>query len=181
MATEDQWHEVGERCAAAVVALGRMRAMIESNRLLAEQMYRVARSSSADVPDAPPREPSESLDARLALVVRALWGCGHAWFRSSRQVRELTHPAITPALAAGYDEHAVGIGTLLASSLPGGPEKMSRHTGEVLRQAMVESRRAIRALRAVQDPTLDIVADDLAEVVREIAGGPDTEPPAPSI
>jgi hypothetical protein len=172
MATADQWRVVGERCSEAVVALARVRALMESNRRFVSEVHRAAQSTSLDVPDLPSGEDVPGADNHYELLARTLWGCGHAWFRASREVKDLAAPRISPALAASFDEDAVGINTLIGARIADGPQRMGKHTAEVLRAAMTAARPAIRVLRAMEDPVLDVVADDLASVVRDIAGAP---------
>ena len=77
---------------------------------------------------------------------------------------------MSPALAAGYDEHIAGAGALVIVDPTGGANLLIKRVGDVMREAMPVIRAAIQVLRPVGEPDLVIVADDLTAVIQNLAG-----------
>lgn len=167
-----EWDVVGERCAEAIVALCRIRAVFESGQMVFDHTRRAAHVVSAD-PGERPRLALPDLDAHRDRLARALWGCGHVWLRASRESDGVPAPPLSPALAGGYDEHIAGAGALVAVDAAGGSNLLLKRVADVMREAMPVIRAAIQVLRPVGEPDLVIVADDLTAVIQSLA-----EPPA---
>jgi hypothetical protein len=168
-----QWEIVGERCADAIVALCRIRAVFESGQMVFDHARRTAQVLGLeDRPQIALPDLAEQRD-RLA---RALWGCGHAWRRASRESRSvICAPEISPSLAAGYDEHIAGAGSLVGVDPKAGANLLIKRVGDVMRESMPVLRAAIQVLRPVGEPDLVIVADDLTAVIANLAGAPGEE------
>ena len=166
-----EWEVVGERCADAIVALLRIRAVFESGQMVFDHTRRAAqvRSSSEDT-GARPQLALPDLDEHRDRLARALWGCGHVWRRASRAAEGVAAPEISPALAAGYDEHMAGAGALVSVHPAAGGNLLIQRVGDVMREAMPVMRAAIQVLRPVGEPDLVIVADDLTAVIQNLAG-----------
>jgi hypothetical protein len=165
-----EWDLVGERCADAIVALLRIRAVFESGQMVFDHTRRTAQVLSKDVGERP-QFALPDLEAHRDRLARALWGCGHAWRRASREAGDLvTAPDISPALAAGYDEHIAGAGALVAVDPAAGGNLLIKRVGDVMRESMPVIRAAIQVLRPVGEPDLVIVADDLTAVIQNLAG-----------
>lgn len=171
-ASAAEWELVGERCAGAIVALCRIRAVFESGQMVFDHTRRTARVLSRDAGERP-QFALPDLDAHRDRLARALWGCGHAWRRASREAEGVAVPEIGPALAAGYDEHIAGAGALVTVDPAGGSNLLIQRVGDVMRDAMPVIRAAIQVLRPVGEPDLVIVADDLTAVIQALAGAPD--------
>ena len=172
-ATVAEWELVGERCADAIVALCRIRAVFESGQMVFDHTRRTAQVVSRDGAGDRPQFALPDLDEHRDRLARALWGCGHAWRRASREAGGVTAPEISPALAAGYDEHIAGAGALVTVDPAGGSNLLIKRVGDVMRDAMPVMRAAIQVLRPVGEPDLVIVADDLTAVIQSLAGAPD--------
>jgi hypothetical protein len=169
-ATAADWDVIGERCADAIVALLRIRAVFESGQLVFDHTRRTAQVLSQDVGERP-QFALPDLEQHRDRLARALWGCGHAWRRASRATDgEVTAPEISPALAAGYDEHIAGAGALVSVDPAAGGNLLIQRVGDVMREAMPVIRAAIQVLRPVGEPDLVIVADDLTAVIQNLAG-----------
>jgi hypothetical protein len=164
-----EWDVVGERCADAIVALLRIRAVFESGQMVFDHTRRTAQVLSQDVGERPAFELPD-LAAHRDRLARALWGCGHAWLRASRESQNVGAPVISPALAAGYDEHIAGAGALVAVDPAAGGNLLIKRVGDVMRDAMPVIRAAIQVLRPVGEADLVIVADDLTAVIQNLAG-----------
>jgi len=165
-----EWEVVGERCAEAIVALCRIRAVFESGQMVFDHTRRTAQVLSSDV-GARPQFALPDLDEHRDRLARALWGCGHVWRRASREAPgEVAAPQISPSLAAGYDEHIAGAGALVAVDPVRGGNLLIQRVGDVMREAMPVIRAAIQVLRPVGEPDLVIVADDLTAVIQNLAG-----------
>ncbi|MDX6679032.1 MAG: hypothetical protein QOE31_3084 [Solirubrobacteraceae bacterium] len=166
----DSWEVVGERCADAIVALCRIRAVFESGQMVFDHARRTAQVlGQSERPQITLPDLAEQRD-RLA---RALWGCGHVWRRASRACDgALAAPEIGPALAAGYDEHIAGAGSLVGVDPQAGANLLIKRVSDVMREAMPVLRAAIQVLRPVGEPDLVIVADDLTAVIANLAGQP---------
>jgi hypothetical protein len=148
----EAWEVVGERCADAIVALCRIRAVFESGQMVFDHARRTAQV--------------------LGRPERPQWGCGHAWRRASRESDgAVAAPDIGPALAAGYDEHIAGAGSLVGVDPQAGANLLIKRVSDVMLEAMPVLRAAIQALRPVGEPDLVIVADDLTAVIANLAGG----------
>jgi hypothetical protein len=167
-----EWEVVGERCADAIVAVLRIRAVFESGQMVFDHTRRTAQVLSKDV-GARPQFALPDLDAHRDRLARALWGCGHVWRRASREAEGVDEPQIGPALAAGYDEHIAGAGALVAVDPAAGGNLLIQRVGDVMREAMPVLRAAIQVLRPVGEPDLVIVADDLTAVIQNLAGAPE--------
>jgi len=168
-----EWDVVGERCADAIVALLRIRAVFESGEMVFDHTRRTAQVLSQDVGERP-KFALPDLDAHRDRLARALWGCGHVWRRASRAADSgVAAPQITPALAAGYDEHIAGAGALVAVDPAAGGNLLIQRVGDVMGEAMPVIRAAIQVLRPVGEPDLVIVADDLTAVIQNLAGAPE--------
>lgn len=167
-----EWEVVGERCAEAIVALCRVRAVFESGQMVFDHARRTAQVLSSDT-GARPQFALPDLDEHRDRLARALWGCGHVWRRASRESGGVPAPEISPALAAGYDEHIAGAGALVAVDPAAGGNLLIKRVGDVMRDAMPVIRSAIQVLRPVGEPDLVIVADDLTAVIQALAGAPD--------
>jgi hypothetical protein len=167
-----EWEVVGERCADAIVALCRIRAVFESGQMVFDHTRRTAQVLSKDVGERP-RFALPDLDEHRDRLARALWGCGHVWRRASREAEGVAAPQINPALAAGYDEHIAGAGALVAVDPAAGGNLLIQRVGDVMREAMPVLRAAIQVLRPVGEPDLVIVADDLTAVIQNLAGAPE--------
>ena len=164
-----EWEVVGERCADAIVALLRIRAVFESGQMVFDHTRRAAQVRSADA-GARPQFALPDLDEHRDRLSRALWGCGHVWRRASRAAAGVAAPEISPALAAGYDEHIAGAGALVSVDPAAGGNLLIQRVGDVMRDAMPVIRAAIQVLRPVGEPDLVIVADDLTAVIHNLAG-----------
>ena len=104
----EQWEVVGERCGDAIVALCRIRSVFESGQMVFEHAHRTAQVLGRD--DRPQITLPDLAEQRDRLA-RALWG----WRRAARESEsELATPQISPALAAGFDQHIAGAGSLVA-------------------------------------------------------------------
>ncbi len=167
-----EWEAVGERCAAAIVALCRIRAVFESGQMVFDHTRRTAQVLSRDAGERP-QFALPDLDEHRDRLARALWGCGHVWRRASREAEGVTAPQISPALAAGYDEHIAGAGALVSVDPAAGGNLLIRRVGDVMQESMPVIRAAIQVLRPVGEPDLVIVADDLTAVIQALAGAPD--------
>jgi hypothetical protein len=167
-----EWEVVGERCAEAIVALCRIRAVFESGQMVFDHTRRTAQVLSQDTGDRP-QVALPDLDAHRDRLARALWGCGHVWRRASRECQGVAAPQIDPALAAGYDEHIAGAGVLVTVDPAAGGNLLIQRVGDVMREAMPVIRAAIQVLRPVGEPDLVIVADDLTAVIQTLAGAPE--------
>ena len=75
---------VGERCAEAIVALCRIRAVFESGQMVFDHTRRTAQVLSRDAGERP-QFALPDLDEHRDRLARALWGCGHVWRRASRE------------------------------------------------------------------------------------------------
>ena len=96
-----EWELAGERCADAIVALCRIRAVFESGQMVFDHTRRTAQVRSSDTGERP-QFALPDLDAHRDRLARALWGCGHVWRRASRESGgRVAAPQISPALAAG--------------------------------------------------------------------------------
>jgi hypothetical protein len=168
-----EWEVVGERCADAIVALCRIRAVFESGQMVFDHARRTAQVLSRDTAGERPAFALPDLDEHRDRLARALWGCGHVWRRASRESDGVPAPQISPALAAGYDEHIAGAGALVAVDPAAGGNLLITRVGDVMREAMPVIRSAIQILRPVGEPDLVIVADDLTAVIQALAGAPD--------
>jgi len=166
-----EWEVVGERCAEAIVALCRIRAVFESGQMVFDHTRRTAQVLSRDTGERPTFALPD-LDEHRDRLARALWGCGHVWRRASREAAGVAAPQISPALAAGYDEHIAGAGALVAVDPAGGGNLLIQRVGDVMREAMPVIRATIQVLRPVGEPDLVIVADDLTAVIQSLAGAP---------
>jgi len=168
----EAWEIVGERCADAIVALCRIRAVFESGQMVFDHTRRSARVLSSDrAADERPAFTLPDLEAHRDRLARALWGCGHAWRRAARESGgRVAAPQIGPDLAAGYDEHIAGAGALVAVDPAGGGNLLIRRVADVMQEAMPVIRAAIQVLRPVGEPDLVIVADDLTAVIHNLAG-----------
>ncbi len=168
-----EWEVVGERCADAIVALCRIRAVFESGQMVFDHTRRAAQVRSEGAGERP-QFALPDLDEHRDRLARALWGCGHVWRRAARESADgVPAPAISPALAAGYDEHIAGAGALVAVDPTAGGNLLIKRVGDVMREAMPVIRAAIQILRPVGEPDLVIVADDLTAVIQNLAGAPD--------
>ena len=171
-ATTDGWEIVGERCAEAIIALCRVRAVFESGQMVFDHARRTAQVRGQDRPVMTLPDLAEQRD-RLA---RALWGCGHVWRRASRECGStLAAPEVDPALAAGYDELVAGAGALVGVDPQAGANLLIKRVSDVMREAMPVLRSAIQVLRPSGEPDLVIVADDLTAVIANLAGAPDEQ------
>ena len=128
-----EWEVVGERCAEAIVALCRIRAVFESGQMVFDHTRRTAQVLSRDAGERPTFALPD-LDAHRDRLARALWGCGHAWRRASREAEGVAAPQISPALAAGYDEHIAGAGALVTVDPAGGGNLLIQRVGDVMRE-----------------------------------------------
>jgi hypothetical protein len=165
----EAWEVVGERCADAIVALCRIRAVFESGQMVFDHARRTAQVLGR--PERPQIALPDLAEQRDRLA-RALWGCGHAWRRASRESDgAVAAPDIGPALAAGYDEHIAGAGSLVGVDPQAGANLLIKRVSDVMLEAMPVLRAAIQALRPVGEPDLVIVADDLTAVIANLAGG----------
>jgi hypothetical protein len=169
-ATAADWEVVGERCADAIVALCRIRAVFESGQMVFDHTRRTAQVLSRDIGERP-QFALPDLDGHRDRLARALWGCGHVWLRASRESADLAAPQMSPALAAGYDEHIAGAGALVSVDPAAGGNLLITRVGDVMREAMPVLRATIQVLRPVGEPDLVIVADDLTAVIHNLAGG----------
>ncbi len=165
-----EWEVVGERCADAIVALLRIRAVFESGQMVFDHTRRAAQVRSSADAGARPQFALPDLDEHRDRLARALWGCGHVWRRASRAAEGVAAPEISPALAAGYDEHIAGAGALVSVDPAAGGNLLIQRVGDVMREAMPVMRAAIQVLRPVGEPDLVIVADDLTAVIQNLAG-----------
>jgi hypothetical protein len=168
-ADREQWEVVGERCADAIVALCRIRAVFESGQMVFDHARRTAQVLGAQER---PQIALPDLAQQRDRLARALWGCGHVWRRAAREsAGDLAAPQISPALAAGYDEHIAGAGSLVGVDPKAGANLLIQRVSDVMREAMPVLRAAIQVLRPVGEPDLVIVADDLTAVIANLAGG----------
>lgn len=170
--TTEQWEVIGERCADAIVALCRIRAVFESGQMVFDHTRRTAQVLSKDAGERP-QLTLPDLDQQRDRLARALWGCGHVWRRASRESPDVAAPDISPALAAGYDEHIAGAGALVSVDPAAGGNLLIKRVADVMREAMPVIRAAIQVLRPVGEPDLVIVADDLTAVIQSLAGAPE--------
>jgi len=167
----EQWEVVGERCGDAIVALCRIRSVFESGQMVFEHARRTAQVLGRD--DRPQIALPDLAEQRDRLA-RALWGCGHVWRRAARESEsELAAPQISPALAAGFDQHIAGAGSLVAVDPQAGANLLMARVADVMRESMPVLRAAIQVLRPVGEPDLVIVADDLTAVIANLAGSPE--------
>jgi hypothetical protein len=164
-----EWEVVGERCADAIVALLGIRAVFESGQMVFDHTRRTAQVLSQDVGKRP-QFALPDLAAHRDRLARALWGCGHVWLRASREAEDVAAPQISPALAAGYDQHIAGAGALVSVDPAAGGNLLIQRVGDVMREALPVLRAAIQVLRPVGEPDLVIVADDLTAVIQNLAG-----------
>jgi hypothetical protein len=170
IAGSERWEVVGERCAAAIVALCRIRAVFESGQMVFDHAYRTAQVLGRD---ARPKLALPDLVEQRDRLARALWGCGHVWRRAVRESGGgVAAPAVDPALAAGYDELIAGAGSLVGVDPRAGANLLIKRVADVMREAMPVLRGAIQVLRPVGEPDLVIVADDLTAVIANLAGAP---------
>ena len=147
-----EWEVVGERCADAIVALCRIRAVFESGQMVFDHARRTARVLSCDAGERP-QFALPDLDEQRDRLARALWGCGHVWRRASRESDGVAAPPISPALAAGYDEHIAGAGALVAVDPAAGSNLLIKRVGDVMREAMPRSARRSRCCARSASPT----------------------------
>jgi len=167
----DAWPAIGERCAEAIVALCRIRAVFESGQMVFDHTRRTAQVLSDGAQRSQLALPD--IDEHRDRLARALWGCGHAWRRAEREAgRPVAAPQIGPALAAGYDEHVTGAGALTGVDPAAAANLLLRRVADVMQEAMPVIRAAIQALRPAGEPDLVIVADDLTAVIQSLAGAP---------
>jgi hypothetical protein len=167
-----EWEVVGERCADAIVALLGIRAVFESGQMVFDHTRRAAQVRSEDTGPRP-QFALPDIDEHRVRLARALWGCGHVWRRASRAAQRVAAPQISPALAAGYDEHIAGAGALVSVDPAAGGNLLIQRVGDVMREAMPVIRATIQVLRPVGEPDLVIVADDLTAVIQNLAGAPE--------
>jgi len=166
-ASTDGWEATGERCAEAIVALCRIRAVFESGQMVFDHARRTAQVRGQERPAMTLPDLAEQRD-RLA---RALWGCGHVWRRASRECGATpAAPEVGPALAAGYDELIAGAGSLVGVDPRAGANLLMKRVADVMSEAMPVLRSAIQVLRPSGEPDLVIVADDLTAVIANLAG-----------
>ncbi len=164
------WEVVGERCADAIVALCRIRAVFESGQMVFDHARRTAQVLGAQ--GERPQFSLPDLAEQRDRLTRALWGCGHVWRRASRESGgRVAAPEVSPSLAAGYDEHIAGAGALVGVDPQAGANLLIKRVSDVMREAMPVLRAAIQVLRPVGEPDLVIVADDLTAVIASLAGG----------
>ena len=165
----EAWEVVGERCADAIVALCQIRAVFESGQMVFDHARRTAQVLGREQR---PQIALPDLAEQRDRLARALWGCGHVWRRASRETDgAIVAPQISPALAAGYDEHFAGAGSLVGVDPRAGANLLIKRVADVMRDAMPVLRAAIQVLRPVGEPDLVIVADDLTAVIAKLAGG----------
>jgi hypothetical protein len=167
-ASPQAWEVVGERCAEAIVALCRIRAVFESGQMVFDHARRTAQVLGRPLPRA---ITLPDLDEQRDRLARALWGCGHVWRRAARESGgTVAAPEISPSLAAGYDEHIAGAGSLVGVDPQAGANLLIKRVSDVMLEAMPVLRAAIQVLRPVGEPDLVIVADDLTAVIANLAG-----------
>jgi hypothetical protein len=163
-----EWDVVGERCAEAIVALCRIRAVFESGQMVFDHTRRAARVRTENVGERP-QFALPDLDEHRDRLARALWGCGHVWLRASRESPRVPAPQISPALAAGYDANIAGAGALVTVDPTAGGNLLMQRVSDVMRESMPVIRAAIQVLRPVGEPDLVLVADDLTAVIQTLA------------